>query len=171
MRILTTLPLTLDVFVSKCYLSSPKSGKNGILVFLGCYVPRTNTLYVGGACPIFVQCPHFQCCFIVLSMLFYYHVNLAIIHSQSQPSSFFSIWYQYWFYFFILPGAKNYTLLFFIPGEGNGNPLQYSCLENPRDWRTWCAAVYGVAQSWTWLKWLSSSSSFFIPRHFLFFLF
>ena len=44
-------------------------------------------------------------------------------------------------------------------GEGNGNPLQCSCLENPRDGGTWWAAVYGVAQSWTRLKWLSSSSS------------
>ena len=41
-------------------------------------------------------------------------------------------------------------------GEGNGNPLQYSCLENPRDGRAWWAAVYGVAQSRTQLKWLSS---------------
>ena len=44
-------------------------------------------------------------------------------------------------------------------GEGNGNPLQCSCLENPRDWGAWWAAVYGVAQSWTQLTWLSSSSS------------
>ena len=44
-------------------------------------------------------------------------------------------------------------------GEGNGNPLQYSCLENPRDRRAWWAAIYGVAQSRTRLKWLSSSSS------------
>ena len=44
-------------------------------------------------------------------------------------------------------------------GEGNGNPLQCSCLENPRDRGAWWAAVYEVAQSWTWLKWLSSSSS------------
>ena len=42
-------------------------------------------------------------------------------------------------------------------GEGNGNPLQYSCLENPRDGRAWWAAAYGVTQSRTWLKWLSSS--------------
>ena len=42
-------------------------------------------------------------------------------------------------------------------GEGNGNPLQCSCLENPRDGRDWLAAVYGVAQSQTRLKWLSSS--------------
>ena len=44
-------------------------------------------------------------------------------------------------------------------GEGNGNPLQCSCLENPRDGGVWWAAVYGVTQSWTQLKWLSSSSS------------
>ena len=44
-------------------------------------------------------------------------------------------------------------------GEGNGNPLQCSCLENPRDGGAWWAAVYGVAQSWTRLKWLSNSSS------------
>ena len=44
-------------------------------------------------------------------------------------------------------------------GEGNGNPLQCSCLENPRGRRAWWADVYGVTQSRTWLKWLSSSSS------------
>ena len=44
-------------------------------------------------------------------------------------------------------------------GEGNGNPLQCSCLENPRDGGAWWAAIYGVAQSQTRLKRLSSSSS------------
>ena len=44
-------------------------------------------------------------------------------------------------------------------GEGNGNPLQYSCLENTRDRGAWWAAVYGVAQSQTRLKRLSSSNS------------
>ena len=44
-------------------------------------------------------------------------------------------------------------------GEGNGNPLQCSCLENPRDGGACWAAVYGVAQSRARLKWLSSSSS------------
>ena len=43
-------------------------------------------------------------------------------------------------------------------GEGNGNPLQYSCLENLRDRGAWWAAVYGVSQSQTQLKQLSSSS-------------
>ena len=42
-------------------------------------------------------------------------------------------------------------------GKGNGNPFQYSCLENPRDRGDWWAAVYGVTQSWTRLKRLSSS--------------
>ena len=44
-------------------------------------------------------------------------------------------------------------------GEGNGNPLQRSCLENPRDGGAWWAAVYGVTQSRTRLKRLNSSSS------------
>ena len=44
-------------------------------------------------------------------------------------------------------------------GEGNGNPLQCSCLENPRDGEAWWAAISGVAQSRTRLKRLSSSSS------------
>ena len=50
---------------------------------------------------------------------------------------------------------------FLLPctGEGNGNPLQCSCLENPRDGGAWWAAIYGVAQSRTRLTRLSSSSS------------
>ena len=44
-------------------------------------------------------------------------------------------------------------------GEGNGNPLQYSCLENSRDREAWWAAVYRIAQSQTRLKWRSSSGS------------
>ena len=47
-------------------------------------------------------------------------------------------------------------------GEGNGNPLQCSCLENPRDTGPWWTAVCGVAQSQTRPKWLSSSSSRFL---------
>ena len=50
-------------------------------------------------------------------------------------------------------------------GEGNGNPLQCSCLENPRDGEAWWAAVYGVAQSRTRLKRLSSSSSNHLIYH------
>ena len=48
-----------------------------------------------------------------------------------------------------------------VPGEGNGNPLQYSCLENPMDGGAWWATVHGVAQSWTRL------SNFTLLFHFL----
>ena len=53
--------------------------------------------------------------------------------------------------------------------DSNGNPLQYSCLENPRDGGAWWTVVYGVSQSQTWLKWLSSSSRQHIKkqRHYL----
>ena len=50
-------------------------------------------------------------------------------------------------------------------GEGNGNPLQCSCLENPRDGGAWWANVYGVTQSQTRLKWLSSSSNKWDKKH------
>ena len=71
----------------------------------------------------------------------------------------------------VLQGCSGGLLLGFLPalfflqsalshnGEGSGNPLQCSCLENPRDRGAWWAAVYGVAQSRTRLKQLSSSSS------------
>ena len=49
-------------------------------------------------------------------------------------------------------------------GEGNRNPLQCSCLENPRDGGAWWAAVYGVAQSRTRLKWLSSSKDIVVSK-------
>ena len=48
-------------------------------------------------------------------------------------------------------------------GEGNGNPLQCSCLENPRDRGAWWAAVYGVTQSQTRLKQLNSNNSRDVP--------
>ena len=44
-----------------------------------------------------------------------------------------------------------------FPGEGHGNPLQYSCLENPVDGGAWLATVHGVTKSWTRLKRLSLS--------------
>ena len=46
-----------------------------------------------------------------------------------------------------------------MPGEGNGNRLQCSCLENPRDGRAWWAAVYGVAQSRTRLNDLAAAAA------------
>ena len=38
------------------------------------------------------------------------------------------------------------------PGEGNGNPLQYSCPKNPTDRGAWQGSVYGVTKSWTWMS-------------------
>ena len=55
--------------------------------------------------------------------------------------------------------ATSLWLFAFMHREGNGNPLQYSCLESPRDGGAWWAAVYGVTRSQTWLKRLSSNSS------------
>ena len=62
------------------------------------------------------------------------------------------------------------------PGEGNGNPLQYSCLENPMKGGAWQATVHGVQKSWTWLSdfiftfsdktWVSHSKSL-IPKSWL----
>ena len=53
--------------------------------------------------------------------------------------------------------ATSLSLFTFIHWRNGWNPLQCSCLENPRDSGAWWAAVYGVAQSWTWLTCLSSS--------------
>ena len=55
-------------------------------------------------------------------------------------------------------GRLHFHFSFSCIGEGNGSPLQCSCLENPRDGGAWWAAVYGVTQSRTRLKRLSSSS-------------
>ena len=60
-------------------------------------------------------------------------------------------------YYFLDSMYKWYSICLWLTslGEGNGNPLQYSCLENPRDRGAWWAVVYGVAQSRTQLKQLS----------------
>ena len=70
-----------------------------------------------------------------------------------------------WLFYFLMmlkqyKLSKDYTLNFYLfhqasnmlLGEGNGNPLQYSWLENPMDGGAWWAAVHGVAKSWTWLR-------------------
>ena len=54
----------------------------------------------------------------------------------------------------LIPGSEK------SPGEGNGNPLQYSCLENPLDRGAWWATVHGVAKGRTRLKWLSTHTLF-----------
>ena len=49
-----------------------------------------------------------------------------------------------------------------IPGGGNSNPLQYSCLENPMDRGAWWATLHRAAKSQTWLKWLSTYACIFL---------
>ena len=73
------------------------------------------------------------------------NVELRTLTPVGEP-----LWYNY----FPVCGSLTWSV-----GEGNGNPLQYSCLENPRDGGAWWAAIYGVTQSRTRLRWLSSSSS------------
>ena len=77
--------------------------------------------------------------------LFYTSVSLLLSHTPG--------------YCYHLSKFHIYALVYCIGREGNGTPLQYSCLENPRDGGAWWAAIYGVAQSRTQLKRLSSSSS------------
>ena len=47
---------------------------------------------------------------------------------------------------YLIPGSRRF------PGGGNGNPLQYSCLENPTDRGVWRATIHGVAKSWTQIR-------------------
>ena len=80
------------------------------------------------------------------------YIVYGVAKSWTRPNDFhFHMGYMYVCVIYFI-------FLVFSPGEGNGNPLQYSCLENPRDRGAWWAAVYEVAQSQRQLKQLSSSS-------------
>ena len=57
------------------------------------------------------------------------------------------------------------------PGGEHGNPLQYSCLENPRDRGAWRATVHGVEQSLAWLKWLSTQECTWSSQQVIYFIF
>ena len=63
-----------------------------------------------------------------------------------------------------IPGSRR------PPGEGNGNPLQYSCLENPMDRRVWRATVQGVTKSWDMTEWLTLSFTFYFCHLFFFWI-
>ena len=91
-------------------------------------------------------------------------VGNLISGSSAFSKSSLNIW-KFTVHVLLKPGLENFAHYFTrvwnecnCVGEGNGNPLQYSCLENPRDRGAWWAAVHGVTQSGTWLKRLSSSS-------------
>ena len=95
---------------------------------------------------------HFRCVWLFVTLwTVAHHVPLSMEFSRQ----------EYWSGFSCPMGSsqpKNQTC--FSYKEGNGNLHQCSCLENPRDGGAWWASIYGVSQSWTWLKWLSSSSIF-----------
>ena len=106
---------------------------------------------------------HLSVCWI--SVTYFYHFKegnneqskLWIELRQDQRASF-SYLVLTWPGVFVTFLLSNNMIDSLLPtyGEGNGNPLQCSYLENPRDVGAWWAAVSGIAQSWTWLKWLSS---------------
>ena len=82
--------------------------------------------------------------------------GLSLSDHPSKPLMIMQMCDQLWF---VCPSnpfvisIKSKTIIYTPKaGEGNGNPLQYSCLENPMDRGAWWAAVYEVAQSWTRLK-------------------
>ena len=74
-------------------------------------------------------------------------------------SALLNQWVMEGFFFFFFLIICELHAFRACPRLGYGTPLQYSCLENPLDGGAWWAAVYGVSQSWTRLKRLSSSSS------------
>ena len=88
-------------------------------------------------------------------------VCLVLSHKLLKPSSQYSFFFSFccsnWAYSIAL--SVSWLHVVCHCGEGSGTPLQYSCLENPMDGGACWAAVYGVAQSRTRLRWLSSSSS------------
>ena len=80
---------------------------------------------------------------IIIICLIYYPILVTSSHASTHPHVVHSL-------------QRNQTETFKIPsmyyGEGNGTPLQYSCLENPMGGGAWWAAVHGVTKSWTWLS-------------------
>ena len=82
-------------------------------------------------------------------------------HLRTKLRWFLMIWHFGNYKFTPIAWLSDFTFTFSLSciGEGNGNPLQCSCLVNPRDGGAWWAAVYGVSQSRTRLKQHSSSSS------------
>ena len=88
---------------------------------------------------------------------FFFTTSLLVNREQESCILFFILWYM-------KGGSDGKDSAFTVgdpclisglgrcPGEGNGNPLQYSCLENSRHWGSWWAMVHGVAKSRTWFR-------------------
>ena len=89
------------------------------------------------------------------------HVYICLCHTNGERNMLVFISLLYVNIYVVIYASMVYFLNIVNTGnrEGNGNPLQYSCLETPRDRGAWRAAVYGVSQSQTRLKRLSISSS------------
>ena len=100
-----------------------------------------------------------------MSFAYFFLIQKKVFHPQGDKSFFFfndvlafTIWCE--FLFMDFPGASIYNMgdpssipgSRRSPGEGNGNPLQYSCLENPMDRGAWQVTVSEVAKSWTQLS-------------------
>ena len=105
-----------------------------------------------------------QCCFSFRYIAKWINYTYTSICSLFRFFSYIGH-YRAWLEFPVEIGYFHRYMCASMFGEGNGNPLQYSCLENPRDGGAWWAAVYGVAQSRTRLKRLSSSSRSIMLRH------
>ena len=82
-----------------------------------------------------------------------FYIQYDYLYFNLECLAYFNVLW-FWIWLALIP----FHFLLSCIGEGNGNPLQCSCLENPMDGEAWWPAVYGVAQSQIRLKWLSSSS-------------
>ena len=114
---------------------------------------KTGTVFLSGECAWWISL------LLIVLCLEWAGTLLLKVWSQDQyHQHHFGAFYKYKNYIPLSCGHDWVTSLSCI-GEGNGNPLQCSCLENPRDRGAWWAAIYGIIQSRTQLKRLSSSSS------------
>ena len=84
-----------------------------------------------------------------------WHPTLVLLHGKSHGRRRLEGWSPWGCWGLDTTERLHFLFSLSCIGEGNGNPLQCSCLENPRDGGAWWAALYGVAQSRTRLKWLS----------------
>ena len=103
---------------------------------------------------------------LLLVRTWYFSLNVTNTYTKYREAKFFPVLYYacHWnfftnFFVCLLFGDLHFfwksvlgTSILRLMGEGNGNPLQYSCLEIPMDRGAWWATVHGVAKSWTWLR-------------------
>ena len=112
-----------------------------------CWVSRRFSCSLGWACfrPIRTSSPHLPPLLSCQSSAVSYGLECRQGLGPFSDSDFFFFLTKVLFFFFL-------SLNFVLGGEGNGTPLQYSCLENPVDGGAWWAAVHGVTTSWTRLS-------------------